>query len=450
MQLLKVVLIVAALGVYGTSYAVSEPMLSPDEVKKSVKIDSFKIYKHTDDNSFSAHGNCGIFSIDVDGIEPTFREPGFAIYKGIKLGNPKTSYTFTLGATEDREKGIYELGDWFAKMVCAGGKSDKKLILESYTDMGTSNEPSPLSYVINASTGQLITDKCDKNCIAKYSTSSSALTAIPDNEFLNAKVYAITPENGLHVGGYVTLEEFVEVGLKKGVWRKGDSNQWIYKVTTNDKVKRQKDDASFSFVKINGDENGENKVIMERVVVNGIEYNSYGIYDFFLQVYANLPTYKKIESQADDMRRQEETSSKNAKYQKLVNSIWGKYVDNDNFLKLSKLSNGKMSFEIETRSFDYDTQKMNVIQCRINKEIDYSFVEEDEGTRFKAIYYEDDCDIRITALPSMGHNDIYDKATIEIRGTCNKYDMQRRNKECTFNNIYMKESPKVEKKSEWR
>lgn len=450
MKLLGVVLIVAAFGVYGTSYAASEPVLSPEGVKKSVIIDGFKIIKQTDNNSFLVHGNCGIFSIDVDGIEPTFREPGFAIYKGIKIGNPKISYSFTLGATEDKKKGNYELGDWFVKMVCTGGKSDKKLILESYTDMGATNDPSPLSYVINATTGQLITDKCDKNCIAKYSTSSSALTAIPDNEFLNSKVYAITPENGVHVGGYVTIEEFVEVGLKKGVWRKGDSNQWIYKVVTNDKVKRQKDDASFSFVKVNGDANGQNKVILERVVVNGIEYNSYRIYDFYLQVYANLPTYKKIESQADDMRRQEQTSSKNAKYQKLVNSIWGKYVDNDNFLQLSKLANGKMSFEVETRSFDYDTQKMNVIQCRINKEIDYSFVEEDEGTRFKAIYYEDDCDIRITALPSMGHDDTYDKATIEVRGTCNKYDMQSRNKECTFNNIYMKEMPKVEKKLEWR
>jgi hypothetical protein len=276
------------------------------------------------------------------------------------------------------------------------------------------------------------------------------LTAIPDNEFLYAKVYAITPENGVHVGGYVTLEEFVEVGLKKGIWRKGDSNQWIYKVVTNDKVKSQKDDASFSFVKVKGNENGQYKVILERIVVNGLEYNSYGIYDFFLRVYANLPTYKKIESQADEMRKQEEASSKNAKYKKLVNSIWGKYVDNDSFLKLTKLANSKMSFEIETRSFDYDTQKMNVIQCRINKEINYSFVEEDEVTKFKAIYYEDDCDIRITALPSMGHDDIYDKATIEVRGTCSKYDMRKNNKECTFNNIYMKERPKVDKKSEWR
>ncbi|HBG05848.1 MAG: hypothetical protein A2075_19285 [Geobacteraceae bacterium GWC2_58_44] len=337
-------------------------------------------------------------------------------------------------------------------MVCLGSKNDKKLILESYVDMGATNEPSPLSYVINASTGQLITDKCDKNCIAKYSTSSLALAAIPGNEFLNAKVYAITPENGVHVGGYVTLEEFVEVGLKKGVWRKGDSNQWIYKVVTNDKVKRQKDDASFSFVKVNGDEKEPNKVILERIVVNGIEHNSYKIYDFFLQIYANLPTYKNIESQADDMRRQEETSSKNAKYQKLVNSIWGKYVDDNNFLQLSKLANGKMSFEIETRSFDYDTQKDNVTQCRIKKEIAYSFVEEDEGTRFKAIYYEDDCDIRITASPyTMGRDDIYDKAAIEVRGTCNKYDMRGgRNEGCTFNDIYMREKPEVEKKSEWR
>jgi len=168
MKVLKVVIIVAVLGVYGTSYAALEPVLSPDEVKKSVKIDNFKIYMQTDDNSFSAHGNCGIFSINVDGIEPTFREPGFSIYKGIKLGSPKTNYTFSSGVTEDRKKGIYELGDWFGKMVCTGSKSDKKLVLESYMDMGAANEPSPLSYVINASTGQLIADKCDKKCINKY------------------------------------------------------------------------------------------------------------------------------------------------------------------------------------------------------------------------------------------------------------------------------------------
>lgn len=282
--------------------------------------------------------------------------------------------------------------------------------------------------------------------------SSLALAAIPGNEFLNAKVYAITPVNGVHVGGDVTLKEFVEVGLKKGVWRKGDSNQWIYKVVTDDQVKRQKDDASFSFIKVNGDEKEKHKVILERIVEKGIEHNSYKIYDFFLQIYANLPTHKKIVSKADNMRRQEETSSKNARNQKLVNSIWGKYGEDDHFLKLSKQANDKMRFEIETRSFDFETQKENVIKCRINKEIAYSFVEENEETKFKSIYNEDDCDIRITVSPgTMRHYDIYDKATIEIRGTCNKYNMRVGSKEdCTFNNIYSREEPKVEKKPEWR
>lgn len=166
MKLIIVFISVVVLGCCVDSYATMEPVLTNEDMKKSINMDNFKIYKQAD-NSVTVTGSCGNFSIDVNGIEATNRSNAVDVSKGIDLSSSNKKYIF-VNTYDEPPKGAYILGDWFARMACTSIKNEKFIVIESYLNMGAANEPSPYNYVINANSGKLVTEKCDAKCIKKY------------------------------------------------------------------------------------------------------------------------------------------------------------------------------------------------------------------------------------------------------------------------------------------
>lgn len=142
-----------------------EPALTNENMEKSISIDNLKKYKQSD-NSVNVTGSCGNFSIDVNGIESTYRSNAVNVSKGINLSSSNKKYIFV--NTYEPEKGTYQLGDWFSRISCISNNDEKFIIIESYLNMGARNDPSPYNYVINANSGKLVTEDCDEKCIEKY------------------------------------------------------------------------------------------------------------------------------------------------------------------------------------------------------------------------------------------------------------------------------------------
>ena len=139
-----------------------EPILTADDVKKAIVLDSQKLYK-SNDNLTEVHGSCGTFGvIYVEGVEAKYTSDRSLSVSSIQLQGKKN---YKLGIQSDDK---LQLGDSFYRIVCAKTKDKNFLVVESYLGMGAANEPAPANYVFDASNGNLVTDNCNKKCLKKY------------------------------------------------------------------------------------------------------------------------------------------------------------------------------------------------------------------------------------------------------------------------------------------
>lgn len=128
----------------------------------------------------------------------------------------------------------------------------------------------------------------------------------PPKDFLDSKIGVVYSNGVLYVPSEtLKLSEFVGKGLKPGKWEKAENNQWVYRIKNTDAVTKKENESAILFVK---HPERQDTVVLARVAINNIDFNSFEKDAFFNQLVFPLINIQKEEKTSSKSNSEQENS----------------------------------------------------------------------------------------------------------------------------------------------
>ena len=154
---------------------------------------------------------------------------------------------------------------------------------------------------------------------------SKVFSAQPDATFLNYNLRCVY--HGMGDGGTqslkVTVNDFINLGLKHGRWENVSDSEWIYRVSKIDEMTNKKSEMAFAFTRVKDNDMAEffkDDVLLYRIVADKTELNTMEIFQYAVPIALNIyPMTEygklaieeaKLQKQAEEESRQRQEQSK--------------------------------------------------------------------------------------------------------------------------------------------